>query len=238
MKGSLHVAIGASAPIGLVVTQHATIFQGAAMAAVSAGYSLLPDVDNRKATANVALGGSVHKFVHSLCARVYQATGTRRDRAFAVWAAKRGWDDPYHRTLTHTFAAAALLGVLVYTLSAMSAVATGFIAAFGVFLMWPLHRGAVGPVVGVAVAASLGSAVLLDPWLMTLAATGGYVSHIVADACTRHGVPAFWPVPIKGKRWWNIRLLDSLVTSGSAQEKGPAVGVSLTANVFLVFLQF
>lgn len=238
MKGSLHVTIGASAPIGLVITQHATILQGAAMAAVSAGYSLLPDVDNRKATANVALGGFVHKFVHSLCARIYQATGTRRDRAFAVWAARRGWDDPYHRTLTHTFVAAMTLGVLTYALSAVSPTATGFIAAFGVFLMWPLHRGAIGPVVAAAAFAAVGSAVLLSPWLMTLAVTGGYVSHIVADACTRHGVPALWPIPIKGKRWWNIRLLDSLVASGSTQEKGPAVGVSLAANVFLVFLQF
>ena len=46
MKGTVHAAIGASAPVGLVVTQHVSILQGLTMAAVSVGFSLMPDLDH------------------------------------------------------------------------------------------------------------------------------------------------------------------------------------------------
>jgi membrane-bound metal-dependent hydrolase YbcI (DUF457 family) len=208
------------------------------MAAVSAGYSLLPDIECENSTADRALGGHLHKLVHKMCAWVYNATGTSRDARSVRWMLIRKWENPYHRTFTHTLLATLALGVLAYGLALTGPVLSASVAAFGVFLLWPLRRGAVGPVVCGAAAAAVGAAVLLNPWLLSLAVAGGYLTHIVGDACTKGGVPALWPLPIQGKRWWNIRLLGSLVASGSAQEKGPAVGVSLTANAFLVFLQF
>ena len=54
MKGTVHAAIGASAPACLVVTQHVSILQGISMAAVSAGFSLMPDLDHPKACATQA----------------------------------------------------------------------------------------------------------------------------------------------------------------------------------------
>jgi membrane-bound metal-dependent hydrolase YbcI (DUF457 family) len=83
---------------------------------------------------------------------------------------------------------------------------------------------------------SLGAATILTPWLITLAAAGGYASHLAADACTKAGVPLFWPVAIREKRWWNIRFLGSAVTSGTDQEKAPAVGVAVASNLFLLFM--
>ncbi|MFE0472477.1 metal-dependent hydrolase [Streptomyces sp. NPDC058947] len=234
----MHVAIGASTPIGLVAMQHVTVLQGVTMAAISAGYSLLPDVDCRNATANRALGGTGHRIAHGICATVYRATGTSRDRAFAQYMRVKRFNDPYHRTLTHTVVASVAVGLAVYALAFVGLVSTAFVAVFGVFLMWPLHRRSIGLVVLGAAVAAVGSVFLLTPWLVALAAGGGYFSHVVADACTKGGVPALWPVSIQGKRWWNIRLLGGMVTSGSEAEKGPALGVSVAANALLLFLQF
>ena len=207
------------------------------MAAVSAGFALLPDLDNPNACASKALGRVVHNLVHMLCKTAFNASATRRDNGSKDWMLSR-MRDPYHRTLTHTLAAVVTVWAIAYGAAYASGIVTGFLAACGVILMWPLHRRSVGLVVAGALAAATGSAMLLDPWLFSLAVGGGYLSHIVADACTTTGVPALWPVQIKGKRWWNIRLLDGLVRSGSSWERGPAVGVSLSANALLVILQF
>lgn len=237
MKGTVHVAIGASAPIGLVATQSVTALQGVTMAAVSAGFALLPDIDSPKSLATSAMGPVVHRFVHKLCKTVVGLTSTARDRNRTVYMQIRS-RDPYHRTVTHTLAAALVLWGTTYAAAWIHPVAVGLIAALGVLLLWPLCRATVALVVFGAAATAAGSALLLSPWLFSLAVGGGYLSHIVADACTKAGVPVLWPVNIKGKRWWNIRLLSGMVTSGSPLEKGPAVGVSLAANALLLFLQF
>jgi len=236
MKGTVHAAIGASTPIGLILTQHVSPLQGATMAAVSAGFSLLPDAECEKATADRALGGVFHKPVHRLCAWVYDATATPADARNAQWRLIRKWKDPYHRTLTHTLLAVLTLGMLTYTIAISAPAFMAFIAAFGVFLLWPLHRKVLLGVAVGAAAAAVGAATLLTPWLLTLAVAGGYLTHVVGDACTKGGVPAFWPVRIQGKRWRNIRLLGGLVASGSSREKGPALGISLASNALLVFL--
>lgn len=237
MKGSVHALIGASAPIGLVVTQNVTTLQGVVMAGIAAGFALLPDIDTPTSCASKALGGPIHKIVHRLCRSVVGATSLRRDRAYVQWM-QISRRDPYHRSLTHTLAATLAVWAAAYGVARLHPIAAGFTAAFGVFLLWPLRRVAVGMVVAGAMAASIGAVVLLDPWLIALAASGGYVSHVVGDACTKAGVPMFWPIAIQGKRWWNIRLLGGTVVSGSTWERGPAVGVSLASNALLLFLYF
>lgn len=235
MKGTVHAAIGASAPVGLVVTQHVTIIQGVVMGAVSAGFSLLPDLDHPSACASRALGKPVHRAVHGLCRTVMKATALDRDLGYIRYQEGKG-RDPYHRTLTHTLLVAVGLGVLAYGLTWLSMLATGVMAAFGVFLLWPLHRKTIGLVAACAAGAAVGAVLFLDPWLMALAVAGGYASHIVADGCTAAGVPALWPMRIQGKRWWNIRLLGGMVSSGSLEERGPAIGVSMAFNASLVLL--
>lgn len=231
----MHAAIGASAPVGLVVTQHASILQGFTMAAVSSGFALLPDLDHPAATASKALGKPVHKLVHALCAVTVRASATKKDRAYIRHQqAKRR--DPYHRTLTHTLAASAAFGAVAYLLALLFPFGAGAVAAFGVVLLWPLYRKTISLVLLGAAATGAGAFLLLDPWLIAIAVTGGYVSHVVADGCTSAGVPALWPLKIKGKRWWNIRLLEGMVSSGSFEEKGPAVGVAMLSNALLVLL--
>lgn len=235
MKGTVHAAIGASAPVGLVVTQHATILQGFTMAAVSAGFALLPDLDHPNAYATKALGKPVHHVVHGLCRMAASSSATGRDRSYFRWKQIHG-KDPYHRTLTHTLAVSVGLGAVAYVAAMLSSLLAGAVAAFGVLLLWPIYRKSVALVVAGAAAAAVGSVLLLNPWLLALAVTGGYASHVVADGCTVAGVPALWPLKIQGKRWWNIRLLNGLVASGSVAEKGPAVGVAMASNALLVLL--
>lgn len=236
MKGSIHAAIGASAPAGLVLTQHASFLQGATMAAISAGFALLPDLDHPGSCATKALGKPVHKLVHALSGAVLHATALRRDKASMTYlrSVRR---DPVHRTLTHTLAASLAVWAAAYAAGWIS-IAAGGVAALGVLLLWPLYRRTLGLVVLGAAAVAVGAATLLTPWLLALAVGGGYASHVAADACTKSGVPAFWPLKIQGKRWWNVRLLGSLLTSGSSYESAPAVGVSMVANVVLLFLNF
>lgn len=235
MKGTVHAAIGASAPVGLVVTQHVSILQGAVMGAVSAGFALMPDLDHPSATATKALGKPVHRVVHSLCKAAVKSTATGRDRSYIRFKQARG-QDPYHRTLTHTLLASVVMGSFAYVLAYASPMTRGAVAAFGVMMLWPLYRKTIGLVVFGAAVVAAGSVILLNPWLVALAVTVGYASHIVADGCTAAGVPALWPLAIQGKRWWNIRLLDGKLASGSAEEKGPAVGVAMASNVLLVLL--
>lgn len=235
MRGTVHAAIGASAPVGLVATQHVTASQGLVMATVAAGYSLLPDLDHSVSYASKALGGFIHRLVHTMCKAAFHGTATSRDERWATERKAQG-RDPYHRSLTHTLAAAVALGVMAWLAAWTNAVAAGVVAALGAFLLWPLKRVTVWLALGAVVVAGVGSSLLLSPWLLALAVGGGYASSVVADACTKSGVPALWPIKIHGKRWWSIRLLGGLVTTGSSQEKGPAVGVALAMNALLLLL--
>lgn len=205
------------------------------MAAVSAGFALMPDLDHPRACASKALGPIVHKAVHGLCKAAVKGTALGRDRSYIAYRMARR-QDPYHRTLTHTLLVSVLMGILAYGVSAISPIACGAVAAFGVFLLWPLYRKTIGLVVLGAATTAVGSVLYLDPWLIALAVTGGYVSHVVADGCTAAGVPAFWPLAIQGKRWWNIRLMGGVIASGSPAEKGPALGVAMASNALLVLL--
>lgn len=235
MKGSVHAAIGASAPAGLIVTQHVSLFQGFTMAAVASGFSLLPDLDTGKALASKALGTPVHRAVHWLSRTAMDRTATGPDRANMSWMKIRK-RDPYHRGVTHTLVAAAVVSAVAYLSFWVHPVAVGLLGALAVFTLWPLYRKTVPLVVLASLSAGVGSALLLDPWLFALAAGGGYLSHIAADGCTTSGVPALWPMKINGKRWWKICLLGRLVPSGSEAEKGPALGIAVAANGLLVFL--
>lgn len=238
MKGTVHAAIGASAPAGLIFTSHVTVPQGATMAVVSAGFALLPDLDTPRSTASVALGRTVHRSVHKLSSWVLFTTATGRDKSDLAWRQRmQGWcRDPVHRTLTHTLAATFVVGAGAYLAFLLSTTAAAILAALGVFLLWPIKRKAIPLVVVGAAAAAVATILLLTPWLLALAVGGGYLSHVAADACTKSGVPALWPARVKNKRWWNIRVLGSLVSSGSSRERGPAVGVSLASNGLLLFL--
>lgn len=235
MKGSVHAVIGASTPLGLVVAQNVSIPQGLVMAAVASGFSLLPDLDHPNACASKAFGSFVHKAIHRLCKATVKATATGRDRSYVSWKASVS-QDPYHRTLTHTIVASLGIAILAYAVSWAGPIGLGFTAAIGVMTLWPLYRKSIGAVVLGAALGSVAAAFLLTPWLMALAVLAGYSSHVIADGCTKGGVPALWPLEIKGHRWRRIRLMGRSISSGSEQEKGPAVGVAAVSNALLLLL--
>lgn len=237
MRGSVHAAIGASIPAGPVLGGSIGVAQGLAMAAISAGFALLPDLDHPDSIASKAFGKRAHKVVRDCCMRSQKLTSTKYDQKYIAWRARKGWDTA-HRTLTHTTVVALVLMSLTYAISSVSIVAMSVLAGAGTHALHSLHRTKTAIAVLGAILVSIGAATLLNPWLMALAVGGGYFSHIVADACTTQGVPVFWPLSIKGKRWWNVRLLGSRVRSGGKGEEGPALGVALASNGLLMLLMF
>jgi hypothetical protein len=68
-----------------------------------------------------------------------------------------------------------------------------------------------------------------------LAVGGGAVMHLLGDAITKMGVPIFWPIPINGKRWWDVTLPSLLrIRAGGAFEMAILLpGLSLVTGLLL-----
>jgi len=56
------------------------------------------------------------------------------------------------------------------------------------------------------------------PWL-GLAVGFGWVMHLLGDMITKMGVPLFWPLPWRGRLWWNFATPTFMrITAGGAVE--------------------
>lgn len=90
----------------------------------------------------------------------------------------------------------------------------------------PLHRGVTHTV---AFALSLGVlSFVIGGGLMGVAVGTGIFSHILADACTKAGVPLAWPLMVREQRWHRLRLPGARhMKSGSPLEWIPGCGVAL-----------
>ncbi|MEV8566383.1 metal-dependent hydrolase [Streptomyces sp. NPDC051322] len=190
-------------------------------ALISAGAALAPDLDHKAATISTAFG----PLSHALCAIVDTI-------AAAVYKATRGKGDPRrsggHRTLTHTWLWAVLLGAG----AAAAAVFGGRWAVLAILfvhmvlaiegLLWRASRGTSSDVLvwllGAASAWIL-AGVLDQPgngsdWLF--AAPGqaymwlglpivlGALVHDVGDALTVSGCPILWPIPLGRHHWYPL----------------------------------
>lgn len=203
-------------------------------AAVCAGSALLPDLDcpgslSSKDGSTVVrafgyLGEAVGHTLNALSLAIYNLTRTRKDPA----------RNDGHRTFTHTAVFALILGAAVSALTTLPGTmtvlgeerATGDLAAiaimgamlhlalFGLCEKWAKKTRAKHGLLGVAAtSAALTAATLatLPPgqnaftWL-GLAVGLGAAIHCLGDAITKMGVPFLWPVPINGRRWWDITL--------------------------------
>lgn len=214
MNGRAHVVIGLAAP-SFLVTAGADLAQLAVLGILSAGASLGPDLDHPNATATKALGQPVHKVVHSLSKTVRWATSTRNDRTAA-----RQWEglgrDADHRALTHTGVSALVIGAGAFAMA---------LVPFGETLMAGLAGWMAGHLLGrkTAPVVALGSAALafvvgVPAWMAAMAMFTGWLSHILADACTMSGVPLLWPMRRGGKRWKHIRFMGKMLRSGGGGE--------------------
>ncbi len=190
-------------------------------ALVCAGAALAPDLDQKSATISRAFG----PLSHALCIAVGRLSE-------AVYNATRGRGERHrnggHRTLTHTWLWALMLGTL------FSAVATwgGHWAVLVILfihmvlaiegLLWRAARGSSSDILvwllG-ATSAWILARVLTRPghgahWLfpddtpaylwLGIPIVLGAVVHSIGDALTVSGSPILWPLPIGGKRWYPL----------------------------------
>jgi membrane-bound metal-dependent hydrolase YbcI (DUF457 family) len=223
-------AAAASAPILGGQTASAVVVG----TAVCAGSALLPDIDcpgsmsTKDGSTVVRAFGIVGEVVgHSMdniALAVYNLTRGKKDKP----------RNSGHRTLTHTAVFTAGLGFAVSAGASLPGSFNAFGREWGtgnVFaltVMWAmLHLSMFGllekwtkkqrakygllAVMAISGTATLITAAQLErtdggfAWL-GLAVGAGAVMHCLGDAITKAGVPFLWPIPINGKRWYDITL--------------------------------
>lgn len=187
-------------------------------ALICAGAALAPDLDQKSATISRAFGPLSRILAHlidKLSVAVYNATRGKGER-------RRSGG---HRTLTHTWVWAVLIGAMfsfaAVTWGRWAVLVTLFIhmvlAVEG--LLWRMARVSSDVLVWLlgATSAWMLAAVLNEPgnganWLFTgepylwlgLPIVLGAMVHCLGDALTISGCPVLWPLPIKGRRWYPV----------------------------------
>lgn len=224
MMGPAHSLSGAAAWLGVGAAAGAT---GHAMpwpvlvvgALICAGAALAPDLDHKSATISRAFG----PVSRGLC-------GVIDKLSHAVYKATRMQGDPRrsggHRTLTHTWVWAVLIGAG----ASLLAVTGGRWAVLGILfvhmvlavegLLWRMARVSSDVLVWLlgATSAWILAGVLNEPgngsdwlfgagqeylWLGVPIVLGALV-HDIGDALTVSGCPILWPIPIGRKRWYPV----------------------------------
>jgi membrane-bound metal-dependent hydrolase YbcI (DUF457 family) len=185
---------------------------------ICAGAALAPDLDQPSATISRAFGPPSRLLailIGNISAVVYNATRAKGER-------RRSGG---HRTLTHTWVWAALVGA---GFSAAAVVWGRWAVLVTLFvhvvlavegLLWRMARVSSDVLVWLlgATSAWLLAAVLDEPgngsdWLFQdqpylwigLPIVLGAVVHTLGDALTVSGCPMLWPLPIAGKRWYPL----------------------------------
>ncbi|NJP67189.1 metal-dependent hydrolase [Streptomyces spiramenti] len=221
MMGPAHSLSGAMAWLGVGL---ATSWAGAPMpwavlltgTLICAGAALAPDLDHRSATISRAFGPPsrwLAAFIDKLSAAVYNATRGRRDR-------RRSGG---HRTLTHTWVWAVLIGVgfsaaaifwgrwavliilFIHMVLAVEGLLWRHARPSSDVLVWMLGAAAAWILASILDQPGNGSAWLFPdhPYLwIGLPIILGSVVHTIGDSITISGCPMFWPLSIKGRRWY------------------------------------
>ncbi|MCD9141233.1 metal-dependent hydrolase [Streptomyces albireticuli] len=189
-------------------------------ALICAGAALAPDLDHKSATISRAFG----PISRGLCEIIDKLS-------HSVYKATRGHGDPRrnggHRTLTHTW----LWAVLIGTGASVLAMTGGRWAVLGILfvhlvlavegLLWRMARTSSDVLVWLlgATSAWILAGVLNEPgngadWLFTgagqeymwlgLPIVLGALVHDIGDALTVSGCPILWPIPIGRKRWYPV----------------------------------
>lgn len=189
-------------------------------ALICAGAALAPDLDHKSATISRAFGPiskAICEIVDKLSFAVYKATKKPAD------ARRTGG----HRTLTHTWLWAVVIGGAASAIAALGG-RWGVLALLFVHmvlavegLLWRAARVSSDVLVWLlgATSAWILAGVLDKPgngsdWLFTapgqeylwlgLPIVLGSLVHCVGDALTVSGCPILWPIPVGRKRWYPI----------------------------------
>lgn len=218
--------------------------------AVAAGAAIAPDLDSSSATITKSFGIFGKLFYHitnGVSLLLYNLTKTKYDSNI----------ENGHRTLTHTVLAAIAAGLIVLGITSLPGSVTigdktfltgqlGAILCLAFFLhlgqaglFAPLikkARAKVGPYILIIITLTLTTIIAAFlptydtgyQWLAIIV-TVGYLTHILGDLITKKGVPALWPIKIRGKRWYDVSLPSALrITTGGAVENAvllPAFGL-------------
>lgn len=186
------------------------------------GGALMPDLDNTNSSANSSLG-----FIGDGISMVMRATAPIIKNLFHTKYDK-DLDNP-HRSFYHTGASAVLmcgLGSAICSLPGITGKVCALVLAFigthvalSTLLKKPLKSisGGTGKLLGALVPFVLSLAVVgilwytlpakVPYWQIGMAFGIGWLVHIIGDMCTTSGVPILWPIPIRGKMWYDVRLL-------------------------------
>jgi len=210
-------------------------------AIATAGASLLSDLDNTSSSARNSLGPVGHilsELIRMLSTAVQTMIRTGRDNP----------EPNPHRGFFHTIPAAALLSFGIYFLTQINGTVNlpvvgkmvwGDVAGL-VIMMCLLHLALSGlakaslnkfarqnPLGEVGVfAVSFFTIILIFSqtpqnahyeWL-AVSVFVGFIIHILGDCLTTAGAPLLFPLPWKGKLWYNFRFAGSLIKAGSAIE--------------------
>ncbi|EFL30499.1 integral membrane protein [Streptomyces viridochromogenes DSM 40736] len=226
MMGPAHSLSGAAAWLGVGAAAAAAghpmpwpvLLVGAL---ICAGAALAPDLDHKAATISRSFG----PLSRWLCEIVDKLS-------YAVYKATKKQGDPRrsggHRTLTHTWLWAVLIGAGTSAV-AISSDRWGVLAILFVHLvlaieglLWRAARGSSSDVLVWLLAATTSwilAGVLDNPgngadWLFTapgqeylwlgLPVVLGAIVHDIGDALTVSGCPILWPVPVGRKRWYPV----------------------------------
>lgn len=192
---------------------------------VSAGGALLPDLDNTQSTAKSSLGATgslISSFMRATSPLIQNTLRTKYDKP----------TDDAHRGFYHTILAGLLFGALFTFLCSPaiafhigSFVVNGKLVAL--ILMFLSVDMALSAILGEMFSSKKGMDTVISlafsfglSWMIWsnlpngasytmigLALGLGWIIHILGDMFTTAGVPALFPIKIKGKFWYNIRFL-------------------------------
>ncbi|SFP51142.1 LexA-binding, inner membrane-associated putative hydrolase [Amycolatopsis arida] len=207
MMGRTHALTGWCVGLALAPAIGAgTLAQAVVLAATTAGFALLPDLDHPGARASRLLGpitGALSWLLRRASGALYQVTkGPRDERRTGT-----------HRHLSHTVLfAAALGGATALGTSAGGPWAVAGVVLLGLLLAedalgdWLLPVGGAGVVWWVYETGptALDQLDAVSGWL-GVAVAAGCVTHCLGDALTESGCPFLFPVPIAGETWYEIR---------------------------------
>lgn len=199
-------ALGAAAVDAYHAVTHVTLPLAATLAcvALAAGGALLNDLDSPSSTASHAAGWLSRQVSRATCATsrlAFRLTATELDHRHARGA---------HRGLTHTLAFAVALTAGLVALSETGQLATLGVATAALFLATRVTVPRWGRWRGLAIAGAGGGLVVWalaagsPPWLLGAALGVGVLSHTLLDGCTTDGVPFWWPLPWRGRRWRRV----------------------------------
>lgn len=192
---------------------------------VTAGGALLPDLDNTQSTAKSSMGimgTGISAFMRATSPIIQTVLATPYDRKNM----SDGVDA--HRGFYHTFISGILIGgVFMFLCSSRFhiGILTGDYMAM--LLMFISMDMAISAIIGsiwksktmTDMLVSMGITMLASIFIwqnmdhsngysiIGLALGLGWIIHIIGDMFTTQGVPALFPIPIKGKFWYDIRVL-------------------------------